>query len=311
MNADVGELLRRAASPPLGPLDYDWVDRRARERRRRRNLLRVVAASAATVAVVGVAGVVATSAPDDDNPVVVPTPAASSTATQAAPRTANRVAPAVRRDDSGVAMPLVLPDGSRVELSLPASSAWEGMEANPYVGFGLAGTAQLDVVVPPGGLAWFAARGHREAEILAEPDRTVTLWEVRDIDGLRRYLVFDFGTWVVGVKDESMSDAQRRTFARSLHGSLADGYLVLRTSAPLRFLGPEDGGAPLIQMVDRARRGISVQRAACTRVLWDTGEGDPANRASVCRPEWGVTVEVHGPRAFVDAVLATLEVRPL
>jgi hypothetical protein len=311
MSADVGELLRRAASSPVGPLDYDWVDRRARERRRRRNLLRVVGASAATVAVVAAVGVVATSG---GPAVVTPAPAPSAVTAPAvtapaAPWTANRVVPVVRRHGSGVVMPLVLPDGSRVEVSLPASSVWDDMDANPNVGLYLEGVGERDVIVPRGGLAWFAARGLQEAEILAEPGRTVTLWEVREEGELRRYLVFDFGAWVVGVRGE-MSDAQLRTFARSLHGSLVDGFLVLRPAAPLRFLGPEDGATPPMTQVgdDRARRGIAVWRAGCSRVLWDTGEGFPANRASVCRPEWGVSVEVYGARAFVDSVLGSLKV---
>jgi hypothetical protein len=321
MSTDVGELLRRAASAPLGPVDYDWVDRRARERRRRRNLVRLAAASVATVSVVGVAGAVATSAPDGDA-VVTPAPAASAatttattttTTTRTAPSTANRLVPVVRSDGSRATMPLVLPDGSRVELTLPGGGAWDGiwrgMEAHPYVGFNLSGVEESDVIAPAGGVAWFAARGHPEAEILAEPGRTVTLWDVSDVDGRRGYLVFDFGTWVVGVAAGSMSDAQLRTFARNLHGSLADGFLVLRTTTPLRFLKPEEGGPPYIILVDGARRGVEVRRASCTRVLWDTGEWNTDNRASVCRPEWGVTVDVHGPRAFVDDVLAVLDVR--
>lgn len=319
MKTDVGELLRRAASSPLGPVDYDWVDRRARERRLRRNLVRVVAASAATVAVVGVAGAVATSGPGG-RPTVTPGPAASTTTTptttpRTAPAIANRLTPTVRRNGSRATMPLVLPDGSRVELTVPAGGAWDGiwrgMGAWPYVGFDLAGIDQSDVIAPPGGLAWFAERGHREAQVLAEPGRSVTLWEVSDVDGRRRYLVFDFGDWVVGVGAGSMNDAQLRTFARNLEGSLADGFLVLRPTAPLRFMGPEDGAAPYILMVDGSRRGVEVRRASCSRVLWDTGEWDSDNRASVCRPEWGVTVDVHGPRAFVNAVLEALDVRPV
>jgi hypothetical protein len=312
MSTDVGELLRRAASAPLGPVDYDWVDRRARERRRQRNLVRLAAASVAAVAVIGVTGAVATSTRAGDA-VVTPAPAASAATTTTAPSTANRLVPAVRRDGSLATMPLVLPDGSRVELTLPGGGAWDGiwrgMEAYPYVGFNLSGVEESDVIAPAGGVAWFAARGHREAEILAEPGRTVTLWDVSDVDGRRGYLVFDFGTWVVGVAAGSMSDAQLRTFARSLHGSIAEGFLVLRTTAPLRFLKPEEGGPPYIILVDGARRGVEVRRASCTRVLWDTGEWNTDNRASVCRPEWGMTVDVHGPRAFVDDVLAVLDVR--
>jgi len=304
---DVRDVLTRAAAKPRAHVDYDEIDRRARARRWRRARLR--AAGVSLAAVTTVAGVAALRAPGGD-PDVRPAPAVPTTA---APWIENSLPAPARTAGERVLMPLVLPDGTRVELSLPRGVDWGGMPAVPYGGVELPGAATRDIHMLRGGLAWFAAEGRKERDLPSAPGQAVSLWSMRDPNGPGRYLVVDLGSWVVGVWDAAggagMTDEQLRTVAQNLRGTVTDGFLVLRATGPLRLLGAGSGAAPAVQVGDPTGVGLTVLAEPCrTETRWVSGTAEEAE-AGVCRPGWGVTVRVHGPRDVVDGVRGSIDVR--
>jgi hypothetical protein len=304
VSAEVRDVLARAAAEPRIPVDYDEIDRRARARRRRRTRLRVAGASLAAAA--AVAGVAVVAAPDE--PDVRPAPAVSVTG---APWIENSLPAPVRTSGARVLMPLVLPDGTRVELSLPRGVDWGGMPMVPYGGVDLPGVFTSDFHVLPGGLAYFASEGRLERELFSAPGRVATLWSMHDPNGPRRYIVVDFGSWVIGIWGASLAetDEQLRTVAENFGGTVTDGFLVLRATAPLRLLGAGSGAAPAVQVGDRTGIGLTVAAEPCSDdTSWVSGTAAEAE-AGVCRPGWGVSVRVHGPRDVVDSVRGSVDVR--
>jgi hypothetical protein len=142
---------------------------------------------------------------------------------------------------------LVLTDGTRVELSLPRGVDWGRMPVVPYGGVALPDVAERDIHLQRGGLAWLAANGRKERDLFSAPGRAVSLWSMHDPNGPGRYVVVDFGSWVIGVWDGAggalMTDEELRTVAQHLGGTVTDGFLVLRATGPLRLLG-SDGPGP-------------------------------------------------------------------
>jgi len=106
-----------------------------------------------------------------------------------------------------------------------------------------------------------------------------------------------------------MTDEQLRTVAQHLRGTVTDGFLVLRPTGPLRLLGAESDAAPAVQVGDPTGIGLTVLAEPCrTDTRWVSGTAEEAE-AGVCRPGWGVTVRVHGPRDLVDSVRGSVDVR--
>jgi hypothetical protein len=211
-------------------------------------------------------------------------------------------------------MPLVLPDGTRVELSVPRGVDWAGMPLVPYGGVELPGVFTSDFHVMPGGLAYFAREGSMERELVSAPGRVASLWTMYTPGGPGRYVVVDFGSWVIGIWGVSLAETEEqvRTVAENLTGTVTDdGFLVLRATGPLRLLGAGSGAAPAIQIGDPTGVGLTVAAEPCTRAT-DWVSGTPAeSEAGTCRPGWGVTVRVHGPREIVDGIRDDIEVRSI
>jgi hypothetical protein len=302
---EVREALARAAAQPRMPVDYDEIDRRARARGRRRTRLRVAGVSLAAATAVAGAVVVA---PRDDHD-VRPAPAVPVTG---APWIENRLPASVRTAGGRALMPLVLPDGTRVELSLPRGVDWGGMPVVPYGGVELPGVFTSDFHVLRGGLAYFASEGRMERELFSAPGRVATLWTMHTPGGPGRYVVVDFGSWVIGIWGASQvkTDQQLQTIAENFTGTVTDdGFLVLRPTGPLRLLGAGSGAAPAVEVGDPAGLGLTVAAEPCTTdASWVSGTAAEAE-AGLCRPAWGVTVRVHGPRDVVDSVRDAIDVR--
>jgi hypothetical protein len=305
VSAEVRELLARAAARPRTAADYDEIDRRARARGRRRTAGRVAGLSlAAATVVAGVAAV----APRQDRG-VRPAPAVSVTGV---PWTDNSLPAPARTVGARVRMPLVLPDGTRVELSLPRGVDWGGMPAVPYGGVAVDDVLTSDFHVMRGGLAYFAGEGDLQRTLLTAPGRVVSYWMMYTPGGPGYYVVVDFGPWVIGIwgVQRLKTEEQLRALAENLTGTVTDdGFLVLRPTGPVRLLGPGSGAAPTIHVGDLAGTGLSVTAEPCTRdTTWLTGTREQSE-AGACRPGWGVTVRVHGPRDIVKTFHNDIELR--
>jgi hypothetical protein len=218
-------------------------------------------------------------------------------------------------------MPVTLPNGGRLEVRYPAALDLAGLGFKPVT--------YVDWPVRPEPLrccgkavgvshqslddAWHGEPittypGPDEHSVSYFPasaaGRTVAL----------DYLVFEFGAWLVEVHDLQRSDArnfedrmteeERATWARSLHGhSDPSGFLVLDPKPPLTLgqlehfvLGPADD------------RLIEVAAQYCGMPESDGPEPryfpDPAGAgAAWCDPESGLHISVTGPDNFVERVV--------
>lgn len=296
MSDEIGAALKRAAVTVVSPEDYDVVGRAAERRRSRRRTYR------ATLAVVLVAAtsLVAWRWLAD------PGGGDGRTGT-ASPGVSNALRVPGIRTGGTTEYAVTFLDGSTARLGVPAAAGLDDLAVRPGGGARLPGVADRDFVVPAGGVAWFSALGPKTRELARTAGKVVSLWSVTGNDGPSRYLVFDFGAWVVGVWDgaggATMTDAQLQTWADSLDGRItADGFLVLTARAPLELLGAGTGAAPALRWGDDAGRGLGLRLGPCASAVDDlSGSGDDW-LATLCRPAWGAHVEVQGPRDFVDSV---------
>lgn len=308
MNSDVRSVLHRAASKPQSAVNYDAIARAALAKRRHRRELQFAAlglsvlTAAAGISTLGWWGGDETGAVQPDG--VAP----------AATTTKNRVVPVGSTSNGRWSTTVTLVDGSKIELSAPASLGLEKLAAFPQAGLEVPDVAARDIVVPADGLAWFARIATKQRDILVAQDRSVSLWTVSDPNGPSRYLVFQAGGWVFGVWDGAggaqMSDTDLSLWARSLLASTTpDGYLVIRTVPPLQLMNGEISAAPALELSDGADVSLMLSAASCDLDLVTATPSGEQVSASICHPDWEATVLISGPKALVDGLIDGLSVR--
>ena len=297
--------LRRAADVPVRPENYDAIAVAA-ARRTRNARLRRSAAGVVAVALVAVAVVAWPSAgPDGPRPPDAVEPSPSGNAVRL---------PGVRTGDT-MRFPLTFIDGTAAELTVPVAAGLDTMAVRPTGGARLPGVSDRDVVVPAGGLAWFAGIGTRARELSRTGGKTVSVWTVTEPDGgPTRYLVYEFGSWVVGVWDGAngarMSEAELQVWAENLNGrTTPEHLLVLQATPPLEVLGAGSGAAPSLVWGDVAGTSLTARLAPCAAPVDDASGSAGYRFRTICRPEWGVHVELTGTAEFVDTVGAAVSVR--
>ena len=319
MTLDVREALTRAAHTPTGPTDYAALERSVLARRRRRvGLMAATAATAATVVAMAVAPFLTDTDRDRDRaedaspPVtLVPSPRESDPVT--ARWVPNRLnVPAVEDGDLH-RLTVTLPDGASFEVSAPVEAGLDRLTAHPFGAGAVPGASSRDFIFPPGGLFWFESVGSQERELRSTDGASVTLWNVDESEGgPLRYLVFEFGDWVLGVWDgaggSQMSDAELETWADNLHGTTtSDGFLVLSATGPLDLSASTSGAVATLTLGEAVGPGLSVFDETCEEPVTDISPGF----ASLCRPEWGASVHVNdGGGTLVDLLETGLTVRP-
>ncbi|HKF00133.1 MAG TPA: hypothetical protein VKG45_14530 [Actinomycetes bacterium] len=315
MARDLAELLRQAAHVPAEPLDAGDLRRRGRRLRRRRRVVRGVALTVLLVMVpVGMAGIGYLRSRE---PGVADRPAVTVPPPPEAPpqRTANAIRPPTRAEGSDEVMPVVFLDGTSAEVVYPKALDLAGLRARPAGSAELAGCCARDFFVPPGGAAWFADAGERLARLSGAGGRQVTVWPAPESEGAGRYLVFQFGSWWVGVWDQAggsaMTDQQLADWAAHLDGQqTSEGFLVLRPDGPLRLVGPGTAkAAPRLEFGAPDERMVALTLGPCPRASTTRSADGAQLLAETCRPEWAMSVEVHGDPDWVESVLDGLKIR--
>ena len=101
-----------------------------------------------------------------------------------------------------------------------------------------------------------------------------------------------------------------QTWADNLHGTTtADGFLVLDATGPLDLSEAVSGAPATLELGEAVGPGLSIKDQPCGEPIVDrTGLGF----ATLCRPEWGATVDINdGAGTLVDLLETGLTVRPL
>lgn len=317
MTLDVREVLAGAAHTPAEPTDYEALERAVRARRWRRGGVRAAAASiVAGLAIVAVLNATDTDrAAEDASPPVtlVPSPGPSPTPTGTQPWLPNGVPVPVVEDGAIHHVSVTLPDGRSFELSAPAAAGLDQLTAYPDGAGAVPGQSGRDFVFLPGGLSAFESMGNLERELRRTDDATVTLWTVDEADGgPLRYLVFEFGDWVLGVWDgaggATMTDDELQTWADNLHGTTtADGFLVLRATGPLDLSETAAGVPGTLVLGEPVGHGLTIVNSPCDTPVFSSSPGF----ATMCQPEWGATIQVQDDAGTLVELLETgLSFRP-
>lgn len=319
MNEDnLRAALKRVAHLPLRPENYHEVELAAGVRRRRRRVVSFVAVGAVFIlsagTALGVSALLSKSSSTNPGRAAEGTTPATPPATTPSASRAGTVANELRVRGHPVGanerFTVTFIDGTVLELTVPAGSGLDAMPIQPYGGARIPGVADRDFVVPIGGMAWFAAIGTKTRELTRTDTKVVSLWSVTG-HGPSRYLVFDFGAWVVGVWDgaggATMSDDQLQMWADNLDGrTTPDGFLVLTTTKPLELYRPGSGAPPTLNWGTEDGSGLTLQRAPCATAVKDVTGTDTERRATLCQPAWGTHIVIHGPPSFVNALINDL-----
>jgi hypothetical protein len=229
-----------------------------------------------------------------------------------------------RREGRRTVLPINFADGQRVELVYPPNLDLAGL------GFTSVASVQWDRRSVPGNccspslLILHTTAQQRFGNV--QPLATYPGFDgqlVRLLPGESlgtpavRYLVYEFGPWLVEFADEppglfgdEMADLERATWARSLEGTVdRRGFLRLKARPPLRGLRVRDSalgiaiaGQPGIEFIARRcgpsgrPRGSFVQSNGERGVSW-------------CDGRTGIQVSAYGPDDFVERVRQHLRVR--
>ena len=287
---------RRAPRPSLLP--------RAERRRRRRAL------TAALAGVGAVAVAVGSAAQWWEGPT---TPASTPAAQELPPpREAPRFQPvSTRIDERRVLLPLVLADGTRLELVLPRNLADRVGGFTPAAAVAdWHGEMHKSLEVYYGGIDEVIGDLTPVAEFHDASGNSVPYFDLGEGDHV---LVFQFGSWVVLAREDGahVTDDERARFASLLRGfETPEGFLVLDPVWPLTITHNGTPGGWLDgEFTDSRLIGIAAQRT-CPNPSLQTGRGYAitveSHRVSVCSPEHSIAV--HGSDVSIQD-LERVEIR--
>jgi hypothetical protein len=306
---DLSDLFERAFPAGTGEYDRADVERRGRRLVRRRRTLMVLVSAGVVAAVLVTVGVATGGIlrPDSDPPVASqPTPSPTAERGAFVPRT--------RIEGDRTVLPVTFPDGTRAEVVYPTELRIAELGVRPKGGWGTLEGTEFDGCCARDFLFGYGS-GTPDALATDRANKTFTGVDGRPVHlvpavsgGLSDYLVFQVGSWRVGVW-ASMADDRLATWAAHLRTQVdADGFLVLRADAPLRLAEAGVGGPPFALEFGApdGSRQLSVELKTCAAAV---SEGDAAHGLSVCKPQWSMWVTATGDSRFVQEVASRIEIR--
>jgi hypothetical protein len=229
--------------------------------------------------------------------------------------------PPTRLEGGGKVLPLVLPDGSVVELSYSGEPDLAALGVKPFISARLEGCCEKQLLIEHGDPA--ITYGTTELGTTFPMAGGGSAGIYRAHDGPSRFLVLRFGDWTVGLETgagrRALTDSQLAEWARGLGGhQTPEGYLVLDPTPPVSLLraGTADGAG--IEIGSIRRGGLIVSPRSCTMI----GNVKPIGSAQVsvyrvgrgrsfaywCLPDLKAVVQVYGDDRFLSAVLSSLKV---
>ncbi len=255
------DALRDPDAPQPGARERAGVDARASQLRARTRRTRVIGGATSLVAVLAIVLVSVVITRPDDSTITVRGPGTTTSPTFSGVDAGNRFLPPTRFENGLVVLPVTLPNGETFTLRYPS--------AMEIAQLGFAGGINVNYPVQEGELHCCGKQvrityesvtdvyGHATPDRLYEGVNGEPVYYFHSSQALQTivpqldFLVFQFGPWLVQVYDVQqsgdnelrMTDAQRRTWARSLSGTLdSNGYLLLHAAAPLSLGDTFEGG---------------------------------------------------------------------
>lgn len=245
-------------------------------------------------------------------------------------RVENRFVPPTRAEGHRVVMPVLLPNGQRIELTYPRSLALARLGFNPEAEASWNARSIPKPCCDRTILSNYMTL--REAYGDATPVTTFPGFDGRPVglyNGAPRgmpntdYLVYRFGPWLVevdvGSKRQTFGDAmtehERAVWARSPVGDVSqDGFLRLKVRAPLENLRSSDNliGAPRVAspQVELIAGRCSPRSSADVATRNRSVQGDGEQLVAWCDRATGFRIAVTGPSQFVNFAERGLAIRP-
>ncbi|MGH2767860.1 MAG: hypothetical protein ACRDIF_02765, partial [Actinomycetota bacterium] len=233
--------------------------------------------------------------------------------------------PPTRTDGALKVMPLVLPDGTSLELIYGGPTDLAALGARPFISGELEGCCQRQLVIEHGQAQSFYRTTEPGPKFPGAQGNQVRLAE--DLERTGKFLVFQFRDWNVGLSDGDttvLTPSQQASFASSLGGRVTpEGFLVLEAKPPLSLVPAGKATGPGMELGSIRRRGVVVMPRACTPFeddrleqvevrdgtlpLLKTGRG--RFFALLCLADLQVQVQAYGDESFIRSALGSLTVR--
>jgi hypothetical protein len=247
-----------------------------------------------------------------------------------------RMIPATREESGVTVLPITLPDGRHYELVYPSRVDVAALGVQLYWAvrwpvsknaIGYTTCCDREVVLTYSTVAALYPNAAPVATYPGADANVVYLFHstqrrsLRTPDDTGDYLVYQFGAWVAEISAAvggpylvALDEDQRRTYARSLHGSVdAGGFVQLQPQAPLSADDPKTVQVVFGKLMTGATF-VDLSQFYCGQAESDTDKrrfvafaGETT--VSWCDPVTGFHVSATGPDEFAQTIATALILR--
>lgn len=317
MSDELRKVIKEAGGDQSLSVSFEAVWSRSRQLRRARAVLVLFAGVAVGAAVFQLANLASTTNGDDSRPIG---PATAEPTEFKPPVEGEVFVPASHERRGQRVMPVTLPDGSRLTLTIDEDLDLTDFGARPIT------YGEIVEADPRCGRDISAGKTIRDFSPAKEPiaqyeggsAAEVGLWPASDGDLVQNYLVFRFDTWYLGIPDGAGCSLSEDLIAQWIEGVSAEmdeeGFLLINGSPPVALTSTGGQGPQLLFSSQDGEQFFRIFHQECSGFETSTSvEGQPANIGdgfgTWCVGPANIGVSANGDEKFVRELIRGMDIQ--